>query len=144
MLCRLARPAVFPLVLSFSFGGHGCFWDKMMCLWLQVNPILRDDLELLTLYTSQCWEYRLVSLWWVYVVLGIKARALCLLGKHSASWAIPQLSLMLSWLLYVHSHCRRFWSCTVSGLSKKQAHLCSSRVGECFSVFISALLLLWE
>lgn len=76
-----------------------------------------------------------------YVVLRIKAKTSCLLGKHFATQATPQLSLLLFGLLYVHSHCHRFWSCTVNGLSKKSAHLWSSRAGECFSVFIIAVLL---
>lgn len=63
----------FPTCLALFFWWWQCFWDKITCLWLQVHPIVRDDLELLTFYTTtQCWEYRLVSLCWVMWCWGSK------------------------------------------------------------------------
>lgn len=53
---------------------------------------IQNDLELLLLLPppSECWNYRCLSSDLVCAFLGIKHRALCMLGKHSAKWAPPQ------------------------------------------------------
>lgn len=83
---------------------------------LNSNAIItKDNLEFLIILTPtpRCWDYRCGPSWLVYVVLGIEARALCILAKYSLSPLKDFLmfELFLSYfVLFVLFYCLDLWS----------------------------------
>lgn len=69
-------------------------WDNVSYIWCcsQTLYVVKDDIELLLSLspTSQVSRLQVYSPCSVYVVLGIKCRASCMIGKHSLDWVKPQ------------------------------------------------------
>lgn len=100
--CGWLFPLVLFLLMVAVVLGQGDIY-----LWPKIHPVLKYDLEPLVLFIqpSKCRDYGLchvVEFMWC----GVGPGALCLLGKHSATWAVPS-SLRCFWLTCVRSRCGR-------------------------------------
>lgn len=58
----------------------------LACLFVEIGlHVALNGTEDYFALSPQCWDYRCLLSCWVYVVLGIKPRTLCRLGKYSTS-----------------------------------------------------------
>lgn len=85
-LSHLTRPVIFfPSFLLF-------FLERIACI--PNSTCTKDNLELIPLLPSKSWDYRCAWSPLVQVVLGIKSRASCTIGKHPINLDISSDSLI--------------------------------------------------